>query len=281
MWCSRVMPVTPSSPRSFRYGGDHPAFRQPAPNTKIWRYFGLPHLLSTLQKQQLHFSRVDTFKDPFEGSLPKAEVEADREFYASVGIPRRQQDARARAALRSLHAACCWYLGEHESEAMWKLYANEGIAIQSTVGRLVGSLPPATVTEDPARTPIYIGVVNYIDYAKDITRPMVAPDGTQRWNNAYIPLMHKRKSFEHERELRAVLTAAGDGHDDAGDGTMVLRSAIPQEGCHVPVDLRHLVEQIVVSPNMPMWFVDVVVEAVRCHGHSLTVVRSDLAAAPY
>jgi hypothetical protein len=275
------MPVPPSS-LSFRYGGNHPVFLQPAPDAKIWRYLGLAHLLSTLQKGQLHFSRVDTFKDPFEGSLPKAEVEADREFYASLGIPKLQpQVARTRAALLRLHAACCWHLAEHESEAMWKLYANEGIAIQSTVGRLLRSLPPATVIEEPGLTPIYVGVVSYIDYAKDITRPMLGADGTPRWNNTYIPLMHKRKSFEHEHELRAILTAIGDGHEVLGDGSQVLRTAIPQEGCHVPVDIGQLVEQIVVSPNMPMWFVDVVTEAVRRHAHSLTVVRSDLAAAPY
>jgi hypothetical protein len=275
------MPET-NGPLSFRYGGDHPVFRQPAPEAKIWRYFGLAHLLSTLQKGQLHFSRVDTFKDPFEGSLPKAEVEADQEFYASVGVPKiQEQAARTRASMLKLHAACCWHLAEHESEAMWKLYANEGIAIQSTVGRLVGSLPAATPVEDPALTAIYVGVISYIDYAKDITRPMTAPDGTPRWNNTYIPLMHKRKSFEHERELRAILTAVGDGHEDIGAGIKVLRTAIPPEGCHVPVDLEKLVEQIVVSPSMPMWFVDVVAEAVHRHAHPMRVVRSDLAAAPY
>lgn len=278
MWCSRVMPVTPS-PLSFRYGGDHPVFRQPAPNTKIWRYFGLPHLLLTLQKGQLHFSRVDTFKDPFEGSLPKAEVEAERDLYASLGISEvLRQASRTRLAHLRCYGACCWYLSEHESEAMWKLYAQEGIAIQSTFERLVASLPSGA----PPSAGIHVGVVDYIDYATDITRPMESPDGTPRWNNSFIPLMHKRKSFEHERELRAIFMAFDDEHDDVGGGVTARRTAIPPEGCYVDVDLARLVEKIVVSPSMPMWFVDVVTEAVRRHSpHSLTVVRSDLAAAPY
>lgn len=260
---------------SFGYGGDHSVFRQPSRHATIWRYLGLAQLLFTLQRRSLHFTRVDQFKDPFEGSLPTAEVEAEKELFAQLGIPGGPGWNR-REHLR-LYAACCWYLREHESEAMWKLYASEGIAIRSTLGRLIDSLGTAPT----GATPIYVGEVNYIDYAKEITRPITGPNGEPRRNNGFIPVMHKRKSFEHEKELRAILCAVGDGMEKLVDGTEIAVPAMSAAGCEVPVDLDRLIDQIVVSPNVPLWIVDVVTDAVRKYLPNVVVVRSELAAAPY
>ncbi len=89
-------------------------------------------------------------------------------------------------------AVNCWHMNEHESAAMWKLYlkSDEGIAVQSTYNKLLNSM------HDSNDFMLLVGAVNYIDYNKE-----VIPFG-----NAFYPYIHKRKSFEHERELRAVIT---------------------------------------------------------------------------
>src|SRR5208283_5194086 len=81
----------------------------------------------------------------------------------------------------------CWHMNEVESAAMWKIYSTskDSVCLQTTFARLRDVLP-----EDD----VYIGVVNYISYDRDMI-----PDDNGLW-----PLFHKRKSFEHERELRAL-----------------------------------------------------------------------------
>lgn len=45
-----------------------------------------------------------------------------------------------RRMIQSFVYANCWNSSDHESEAMWRLYSREGIAVQSTYRRLVLSL---------------------------------------------------------------------------------------------------------------------------------------------
>ena len=58
--------------------------------------------------------------------------------------------------LRKGSFACTWHMSEHESAAMWKLYARteEAVCIRSTYARLQKALP-----DD-----VYLGRVQYIDY---------------------------------------------------------------------------------------------------------------------
>lgn len=54
-------------------------------------------------------------------------------------------------------------MNDYESAAMWKLFlkTNEGVAIQTTYGRLFDSL-------DKLPKPVYVSTVKYIDYENDI-----------------------------------------------------------------------------------------------------------------
>ena len=41
----------------------------------MWRYLSLSAVIATIKTQQLRLTRVDKFRDPFEGSIPKAQFE--------------------------------------------------------------------------------------------------------------------------------------------------------------------------------------------------------------
>ena len=60
-------------------------------------------------------------------------------------------------------AISSWHINEYESFAMWQIFTqnSEGLAIQSTIGRLQKSLNPENNFKQ------YIGEVNYIDYKKE------------------------------------------------------------------------------------------------------------------
>jgi len=133
----------------------------------------------------------------------------------------------------------CWYLGDLESEAMWRLYCpnNNGVAIQTSYSKLVES-----VAND---SELYIGRVTYIDYDSQ-----TLPSG-----NLFYPVMHKRISFAHEQEVRLVKLMIPDN------------LGLPHEFCPpgIPVDwpLEPTVDAIYVDPYAPEYFHNVVRLVVR------------------
>jgi hypothetical protein len=125
----------------------------------------------------------------------------------------------------------CWHMNEHESAAMWKLYSrsSEAIGIRSTDARLRACLP-----DD-----INIGTVKYIDYHGD----SYVAEG-----NVAFPYVHKRRSFELERELRAVMWKLSE----AVSFNLSYRPADKGQG--VTVELSELTEKIFVAPGRQIGF---------------------------
>ncbi len=127
---------------------------------------------------------------------------------------------------------------------MWKVYlkSNEGIAIQSREGGLHDCLR-ASGKE------ILVESVKYIDYETDSL-----PDA-----GLLTPFLHKRKSFEHERELRALfadnsaLTEIVTKDRKSRPGGISFASGLP-----IPVDLDRLIERVFVAPTAPGWFQELV-----------------------
>jgi hypothetical protein len=164
----------------------------------IWRYMDLAKYLSMLDRRRLFFARATLLDDPFEGSSTKMMVSA-REY---VRANRETDPALAeykdmpeavftqmgdifRQSVQS-YLISCWHMNEHESAAMWKLYSssNEAVCIRSTYRRLRRCLPQC----------VFVGEVSYIDYETEGFSP----------RNVFNAIMHKRLSFAHERELRAI-----------------------------------------------------------------------------
>lgn len=213
-------------------------FEAPPPNATIWRYCDLPKLVMLLSTGRLWFSRADVLGDPHEGALPEMMVRA-RDYMigmteAQVGRPwvvapglDSPADA-ARITVRSTFVSC-WNLSRLENYSLWAVYG-KGVAIKSTYGALRDSF---------LRTPetVYIGRVRYIDYRKDSF-----PDG-----NAYWPLVHKRRYFENERELRAAIPGRHNAFDDDNDGFEW--AGDPREGIGAEVDLAQLIREVRVAPG--------------------------------
>jgi hypothetical protein len=54
------------------------------PDTPVWRYLSLDALIATVHDRQLRFTRVDTFADPFEGSVPKQQIDDQVALFAGA-----------------------------------------------------------------------------------------------------------------------------------------------------------------------------------------------------
>ncbi len=243
----------------------HPNFKEPSdPNIKVWRYMDFTKYVSLLDTRSLYFARADKFDDPFEGSYSHANINLRPSIYSHYWA---EMDPAARErALASMSRAAewsrqwtfinCWHMNEYESAAMWALYArsSEAIAIQSTYNRLHTCLPSG----------IFVGEVQYIDYTKDWL-----PEG-----NTFAPFVHKRKSFEHERELRAVI------QDLPIEDVILVGKQNPEPGRSVHVDLDTLLEAVYIAPSAPSWFRSLVASITRKYGLDTPIVHSSLDAKP-
>ncbi len=208
-------------------------------STVIWRYMDVSRFLSLLTESTLYFPTVFQLADPYEGievqqgefaaifyrqaaeaskTMPiedaalrlvamgpeghatrVAIVEAmkDRTDEENANIARvlPKQQSLLQQLHRSWSVVSCWHINNSQSAAMWELYckSGEGIAIRSTVGALCSSIH---------------------NYGKDLTVSTVKYRGVNEIVDGmalfrFAPssvacLFQKRKSFEHEHELRIV-----------------------------------------------------------------------------
>jgi len=205
-------------------------------------------LLHTILYRSLFFCSLETLKDVWEGAYDRhylklsqivsAAMKGDEPIDDKDEQDKIQKDYRMRTCIN------CWHLNEYESAAMWSLYSGtNGIAIVSTVDRLVNAISGAPQA-------ISIGQVRYVDFRSG---------EHQTLQPLSEPAMFKRKSFEHEQEIRAFTTA-----DNASGGI------------DVPVDLIQLIEVIVISPEAPNWHEPMIKDILKKIGLPLAVEKSDL-----
>jgi hypothetical protein len=265
-----------------------PSLPLPPDDQSIWRYLDFAKFIAMLDTSDLYLARADTFVDPFELAVPRLDVTAAREaavtlitagareregvlaYLAHHGerpveeLQRLPDERLARELLRLNNRALyvnCWHMNDDESAAMWTVYlgGREGVALQTTVGELRAELDRGS-----ADTPVYVGAVSYLDYAR------------QSWG-AYRPfnaVMHKRRSFAHEQELRAVVVRPtwAELADYGEHPDRLPRST----GVEVPVNLDRLIRRVVVSPRAPEWYVNLVASMLHRFGCERTPVQSDL-----
>jgi hypothetical protein len=244
---------------------DHPIFTKPKNlNARIWRYMDFTKFLFLLTRGELFFPRADRLGDPFEGSFSKMNIEKRPEYYAGIGegLPEMLKKlGEFHKSILSYTFINSWYLNDYESAAMWKIYIQkgEGIAIQSTFTRLCNSF-------EPSKKDIFVGCVKYSDYEED----WIPED------NSLEPFLHKRKSFEYEKEVRAIF------HDFPIEGGEIKLSQIlfERKGEYIPIDLSVLIEKIYVSPASSDWFIELVQSIITTYKKSFEVKRSRLEGDP-
>ncbi len=241
--------------------GSHEAFGFPEnTDSKVWRYMDFTKFVAMLETNSLYFCRADRLGDPFEGSYSRANEKLRPEVYkGKIPIEKLEEIARVFRMMPQWTFISSWHMNERESAAMWRLYtqSNESIAVQSTFAVLRDSLPKD----------VFVGMVKYIDYDTEWV-----PEG-----NAFYPFLHKRMSFEHEKEVRAVLMR----WPPAQEGKAHFDTPSSELGVNVPVDLSQLIQRILVAPNVPSWFESLVAGVTQRYGLRSGVGRSRLEDAPF
>ena len=214
------------------------------PNTIIWKYLDLSKFLDLLMSEKLFMSRSDKFEDQYEGTFSEPTFEEIRKL--SIDNPdflNYYKTHREKVAISS------WHINEYESFAMWQIFTqnSEGLAIQSTIGRLQKALQPEEHFQQ------YIGEVNYIDYKKEYIP----------FDDLFFPFLYKRKSFQYEREVRII--------SDVTQNNLKLN-----DGLKINVDVNLLIEKIYIHPKSENWYKNLVIQLVAKLGFDISIEKSDL-----
>jgi hypothetical protein len=146
-----------------------------------------------------------------------------------------------RATLPTLLAAIvktimvnCWHASESESEAMWRLYAENGkaVAVETTLDALRES-----IQKRESSSVVYIYRVKYLDFFDSGLQPR---DCVVEGHLA--PLL-KRISYQHEREVRAFIVKVAPNPRAGADVAFW-----KPEPISLAIDVEALVKAIHISP---------------------------------
>ncbi|MTG97958.1 MULTISPECIES: hypothetical protein [Myroides] len=214
------------------------------PNTVIWKYMDLSKFLDLLLSNKMFMSRSDKFEDQYEGTFSEPTFEEIKRIsHDNPAFLDQYKQRRKNIVISS------WHINEYESFAMWQIFTknSEGLAIQSTIGRLQKALAVEN------RADQFIGEVHYIDYKKEYIP----------FEDDFFPFLFKRKSFQYEKEVR-VLTDVS--HLDK----------CVNEGIKINVDINHLIEKIYIHPKSENWYKKLVLELMEKLHFQFDVEKSDL-----
>lgn len=266
--------MTAASPSMGWEHDRQPILVPPDPAITLWRYMDFTKFLALVSKRALHFSQPQLLSDPFEGSAPIQNLLArwaQGMMLDGPGGGARYTDFQAHANLNSLSAlyVSCWHANEHESAAMWKLYLRDhGLAVRTTAGKLASALRIEEIADfNGLRCMVHLGHVTYIDY-----ETQSFPEA-----NAFHKCMHKRLSFQHENEVRAIFQHRPQLDADAPDGQS---RVVQPTGIDLQIDLANLVDAVFVNPEAPDWIVGLTESICQRFDLSWPVRRSDLGRDP-
>lgn len=177
-------------------------------------------------------------EDPWEGRLPK---------YTNVG-EQFQNEFRY-----SLYANC-WHHSEYESSAMWNQYANRNETVAITIKS--DSLISLTDSEN-----YHLNKVKYIDFEND-------PNFDQfnvNWTGGFI----KRKSFEHENEVRIL-------YHDRVEGVPATEFGDKVKYLELKNDLHSIIEKVWINPLAKDWKFECIKNTILQLNQNLEVEKSSL-----
>jgi hypothetical protein len=225
-------------------------------NNVLWRYMDLAKFIDLLESESLYLCRADKFSDKFEGSFTQSVKELIETAYKDNNIQYTYNEFKNK--LRERVYINCWHKSIDDSMAMWGLYGKQtnALAITTTVGRLNNEI----INSDYINY-MYIRKVNYIKHWHD-PEVSISP-----YSNIFS---YKVTAYSYEKEVRVILDLFNQKHN-------ISRTV---EGFTVPINLNDLLRSIVISPEAPEWFYQLIQKIVLKYELSTKVKRSKLSLNP-
>ena len=240
---------------------------EPPDDDVLWRCMSFAKFVDLLDGQALFFTRAIKFKDTREGTLRKANEGVRRalqgpyehgQLYVIPGKGESKEEAEQRLGYLLQRDMCaelqewrprvlvsCWSENRPENYDVWEAYASKdkGVAIMTTHKSLAKSLE--------CSSKIHIVRVIYGDEGTVISE-----------DSLYTIYSHKLRTFEWEREVRAI--------------TIPPKVKEYEPGARYKVNLSSLIKKVLVAPCAKDEFVECVRSVVRCYDLNVDVRKSQL-----
>jgi hypothetical protein len=223
-------------------------------STVLWRYLDAAKFLDLIHTQKLFFTRGDQFEDKFEGAFTDSIKKAIEKSYKDNQIDFTYAEFKKR--LRERVFLNCWCASSDDIMAMWNIYGRSptALAITTTVAKLRNSI--SNIGHG-----VTIKKVSYIKHWRD---PKL---DTKPYSNVFA---YKVKAYAFEKEVRVIIDRFHEEFD----------SEISETSMRVSIPLDKLLRSIVVAPEAPEWFLDLIKDVTTKYGVRAPVRRSKLALPP-
>jgi len=220
---------------------------------KLWRYMNLSKFVSLIEKNALWLSRADRFRDKHEGRFPDEMRKIIEKAYEGFGkhdtsVVKDADDFQD--YLRKNTFLSCWHKNFDENMVMWEIYGrdNNALAIQTTVEAMEKSL-------DPSKLYGHSLILKSVTYQRADEIP-----GELRYEECFFI---KRPHFSFEEEVRISLDTYSSYSPTKNN----------PYGYELSVNINGLIEKILIHPDSPDWFMDVVKSITKKYEVRAPVVR--------
>ena len=234
----------------------------------IVKYIDLTKFISLLHRESLFFCRLDKLEDQFEGTTAKANFDVRIRWYQQTNhllhqsltheeiLKHVEELYEHERKLKALNCVNCWNKKNIESAALWKIYSDfsKGIMIKSSISRIEKAL-------EETKEDIKLSEIRYIDYNNE----------TMLDGNTMYPLIHKQTAYSYEDEVRLiyeVMPEFGWEYDWTKEEV--------QEGFYLKTDLNELIDEVVIGPYSPEWFLKLVQDIANKYGLNKLITKSQL-----
>ena len=179
-----------------------------------------------ITEHRLHFASANQFEDPFEGAV----AVLPHDFPVDPRYSEMEFVEKAFAELKRLTKLSCWHIEDHESVAMWKLYADlgKGLAITSTPAKLASALTPFRLRPEYGVEDLWGGNVAYVNLLKVRLRAGML-------NRFFF----KHNAYSWEKEFRLAISVRMA--EEYG-------VPVPTDGIFVDAAVPDLIEEIHIGP---------------------------------
>ena len=316
---------------------ESPYFYTPSRGAIIWRYMSIDKFMLILNNQTLYFPNIYKFNDKSEGTLSDKSLEEvyKTNLFNEENTPIKQDGAfikqkefieqaakshtteQLEEKIKTLHSfatllkdfsnhlmfCSCWFRKEHESFIMWGEYGEKrhpsSIALQTTIGDLIDSF------EYDADYDVHVGRVNYKDYRTDHIdgyenfTSMDLKDPNNVLKLFYAPILHKKRVFDDEHEIRATISFesiceqhldrnytsgipfysdrlfAEDSRYFSSDTTNLMKD-VPPDGIPIRININKLIKTVAISQIGWEYFQNPLLELLNNKKLSPDIIISDI-----
>ncbi|MBV7307282.1 hypothetical protein KVY11_01045 [Acinetobacter sp. CWB-G5] len=277
----------------------------------LWRYMDLSKLLAILVDESIAFPRIDKFDDLYEGYANNY-LELAKKSYMNNPFMKKHSDGHVETGLiRNLikilnvnSYVSCWHMNDYESAAMWKLYckSSDSMVIKTTVGKLKLALTQHINELD------YGGVIYDFEY-KDVSKldhinlsdPLFTKRNSFEHEKEFRVIFRNYESFKTMRSrmetdymkymnsmdhgylsddviksLESGLYYDSENGRELGGNLIIDGKSQLDPVVNLSIDPSLLIEEIIISPDSPDWFVNTVKSTIDMLGYDFLIRKSDL-----